>query len=179
MTVGARLGSTSCRIAAMSASFPRPSTAGSNAASRRSFRARSTGFIVISPFLPLRLEQFAQTRAGAVEPRADRADRQLEGLSHALVRELLPCEEQKRLALVVRQRPDGIGHPREEQAGIERRRARAPVRPLGPPDPGAPPHPPGLGPPGLHQQIRAHPVQPRGPRGTPATEPLTPPQPLP
>src|SRR5437016_788929 len=69
-------------------------------------------------------------RAGAVEPRAHRTDRQLESLGHALVREVLPREEQERLALAVRQSLDRIGHTREEQAGIERPGARAPVRRL-------------------------------------------------
>ena len=49
MIVGRRVRSASCRIAAMSAAFPRPSAAGPNAASRRSFFARSTGFIAASP----------------------------------------------------------------------------------------------------------------------------------
>src|SRR5688500_11743638 len=40
---------------------------GSNAASRRSFLARSTGLIATSPCFPARPEQFAQLRAGAVE----------------------------------------------------------------------------------------------------------------
>jgi len=44
-----RLGSVACRIAAMSAAFPRSSAAGSNAASRRSFLARSSGLIAVSP----------------------------------------------------------------------------------------------------------------------------------
>src|SRR5688500_5232044 len=108
----------------MSPALPRSSAAGSNAASRRSFLTRSTGFIATSPPFPARLEQFAQARAGAVEPRAHRADRQLERLGHALVREVLPREEQERLALAVRQRLDRVGHAREEQAGIERRGAR-------------------------------------------------------
>src|SRR5262245_46592102 len=82
------------------------------------------------PVFPARLEQFAQMRAGAVEPRADRADWQLESLGYALVREILPGEEQERLALAVRQRLDRVGHAWKEPASIEHRRARTPVRHL-------------------------------------------------
>src|SRR4030095_201856 len=69
-------------------------------------------------------------RAGAVESRAHLADRQLESLGHALVREVFPRGEQERLALAVRQCLDGVGHAREEDAGIECRSARAPGRRL-------------------------------------------------
>src|SRR6266699_2374668 len=82
------------------------------------------------PVFPVRVEQFAQARAGAVEPRAYRADWQLESLGYALVREFLPCEEQERLALAVRQRLDRVGHPREQHARVERPGTRAPVRRL-------------------------------------------------
>src|SRR5881409_2508714 len=156
--VGPRLGSTSCRIAAMSTAFPRSSAAGSNAASRRSFLARSTGFIATSPYFS---RSPRAVRAGAVEPRAHRADRQLERLGHALVRELLPREEQERLALVVRQRLDRVGHAREQHARVERRGARAPVRGLVRRHPRIRTQPPRLAAPVLQQQVRADPVQPR------------------
>src|SRR3984893_15935583 len=160
--VGRRIGWTSCRIAAMSTAFPRSSAAGLNAASRRSFLARSTVFIAASPSCPLRLEQFAQVRAGAVESRAHRADRKLERLGHALVREVLPREEQERLALALRQRLDRAGHPREEQPGIEGLGARALVRRLvSRRHPSARAQPAGLAAPGLQQQVRADPVEPR------------------
>jgi len=72
-------------------------------------------------------------------------------LGHALVREVLPREEQERLALAVRQSLDRVGHPREEQAGIERPGARAPVRRLASRrHPGARAQPPSLAAPVLH-----------------------------
>src|SRR5438874_12325047 len=96
----------------MSSSFPRSSAAGSYTASRRSFLTRSTGFISASSFFPAGLEQFGQLRARAVEPRAHGADRQLERLGHALVREVLPRDEQKRLEF--------DGWPRLDRGGVAR-----------------------------------------------------------
>src|SRR5205807_1567461 len=68
-------------------------------------------------FFPAGLEKFAQLRARAVEPRAHGADRQLERLGHALVGEVLPREEQERLAFAGGQRLDRGRYAREEQAG--------------------------------------------------------------
>src|SRR5258707_864217 len=89
---------------------------------------------------------------GLNAPWAPCADRQLERLGHALVREVLPREEQERLALAVRQRLDRAGHPREEQPCIERLGARALVRRLASRrHPGARAQPAGLAAPVLQQ----------------------------
>src|SRR5215468_9037485 len=101
-------------------------------------------------------------RAGAVQPRADRTDWQLESLGYTLVRKLLPREKEEGLALVARQRLDRVGNAREEQPRLEHRGARAPVGRLaarGHPRTRA--QPPGLRAPVLQEQIRADPIQPR------------------
>src|SRR5437870_4662949 len=75
----------------------------------------------------------------------------LESPGHPQVPEVLPREEQERLALAVRQSFDRVGHAREEQAGIERPGASAPVRRLaGRRHPGARAQPPSLAAPVLH-----------------------------
>src|SRR5262249_61134430 len=96
----------------------------------------------LHPLLPAVIEQFTKVRARAIEPRAHGADRQVERLGHVLVRELPPCEEQERLALLVRERFDRVGHPRDRHARVHRGPPRAPIPPLagpGPPRGGAPP----------------------------------------
>ena len=97
-------------------------------------------------------------RAGAVESRAHRAD-QLERLGHALIRELLPREQQQRLALVVRQRLDRVGHAREHARRAAARVARlsvassAAIRAFA--------QPPRLAAPVLQQQVGPDSVEPR------------------
>jgi len=110
-------------------------------------------------FFPFVLSSSRRRARARLSPRAYRADWQLESLGYALVREFLPCEEQERLALAVRQRLDRVGHPREQHARVERPGVRAPVRRLQTlRHPRARAQPSGLATPVLQQQVRADPV---------------------